>query len=141
MEHTLESTWVLRAPLAPVWAALADPLCWPQWWLDIQSVQVVQPGQTSGVEAVYRLNGQELRVCEVRPLELLEGHTDSVLARCTLEHEEGHTFVHWSVWGYPDEARFAQAMLAGASGLAEYLGVRLLEVGSWNAATDQSIFP
>ncbi|WP_297854081.1 SRPBCC family protein [Meiothermus sp.] len=141
MERSLESTWVLRAPLAPVWAALADLLGWPRWWLGLQSAQVVQPGQANGVKAVYRLNGQELRVCEVRPLEWLEVHTESVLARCTLEHEEGHTFVHWSVWGYPDEARFAQAMQAGARGLAAHLGVLLLEVGSWNAANDQSIFP
>lgn len=140
-EHTLESTWVLQASLAPVWAALADPLGWFRWWPDVQSVQVVQPGQISGVEAVYRLNGQELRICEVRPLELLECHTNSVLFRCTLEHEEGHTFVHLSAWGCRDDLRFAQAMSAGARGLAQHLGVRLLEVGSWNAATDQSIFP
>lgn len=139
VEHSLESTWVLQASLGPVWAALADPLGWPRWWPNIQSVQVVQPVQAHGVEAFYRINGQELRVSEVRPLELLEGHTDAVLVRCTLEHEEGHTFVHLSVWGYDQEARFAEAMSAGARGLAKHLGVRLLEVGSWNAATDQSI--
>jgi hypothetical protein len=32
-------------------------------------------------------------------------------------------------------------MSAGARGLAEHLKVRLLEVGSWDAATDQTLFP
>lgn len=141
MEGTLESTWVLQAPLGQVWDNLCDPLCWSAWWPVIQQIQLVKAGKTHGVEALYCFNGEELRVCEVEPPKLLECHTARVLARWTLEYEEGHTFIHLSVWGYPDETRFAQAMSAGARGLAAHLGVRLLEVGSWNAATDQSIFP
>jgi hypothetical protein len=141
LEHSLESTWVLRATLGPVWGALTDILSWPRWWPSIQSVQKVQPGRAGGVEAVYQLNAQELRVCEVRPMELLEAHTSQVLYRCTLEQEEGHTFVHLSAWGYQGEKHFALCMSAGARGLAQHLGVQLVEVGSWNATTDQSIFP
>lgn len=142
VEHTLESTWVLRASLGEVWRALSDPERWPNWWLTIEQVTVVRAGRPDGSEALYRLlDRHELRVCEVRPLELLECHTNAVLFRCTLEHEEGHTFIHLSAWGCRDDLRFAQAMSAGARGLAQHLGVRLLEVGSWNAATDQSIFP
>jgi uncharacterized protein YndB with AHSA1/START domain len=141
-ERSLESTWVVRASLEKVWAVLSDPLSWPQWWPVFQSVEVVRKGQADGLEAVYRLNGgSDLRICEVWPLVLLEAHTEQVLIHCTLEHEEGHAFIHLSAWGYDDEGRFARAMSAGAKGLAKYLGVRLLEVGSWNAATDQSIFP
>lgn len=141
MERSLESTWVLRASLEPVWGALSSVLSWPRWWPSIQSVQRVHPGQADGVEAVYRVNEQELRVCEIRPLELLEAHTAQVLFHCTLEQEEGHTFVHLSAWGYQGENRFAQCMSAGARGLAKHLGVQLVEVGSWNAATDRNIFP
>ena len=141
-EHTLESTWVLRASLEKVWAVLSDPLGWPQWWPVFQTVELLRKGRADGLEAVYRLGGgPDLRICEVWPLVLLEAHTEQVLIRCTLEHEEGHTFIHLSAWGYDDEVRFAKAMSVGAKGLAAHLGVRLLEVGSWNAATDQSIFP
>jgi hypothetical protein len=101
----------------------------------------VKPGREDGVEAIYLLNGKvELRVCEVRLLEMLECHTEQVLARFTLQHEEGNTFVHVSVWGCSHEAHFAQVMSAGARGIAQHLGVRLLEVGSWSAP-DEPIFP
>lgn len=141
-EYSLESTWVLQASLEQVWKTLSDPLKFPQWWSVFQTVELLQKGHTDGLEAVYRLNGgSELRICEVWPLVLLEAHTEQALFRCTLEHEEGHTLTHISAWGYSDEALFARAMSAGARGLAAHLGVQLLEVGSWNAATDQSIFP
>lgn len=141
-ERTLESTWVVRAALDAVWRALSDPTLWPRWWPVFREVEALRPGRADGLEAVYRLNSREtLRVCEVWPLVLLEAHTQTALVRWTLEHEEGNTFVHVSVWGFGEEVRFAQVMAAGAKGLAAHLGVRLLEVGSWNAATDQSIFP
>ena len=141
VERTLEGTWVLQAPIGEVWAALSDLPNWPCWWPSVQTVQPVKPGRENGVEALYCLNGLELRVCEVRPPDKLECHTDAVLARWVLWYEEGNCFVHLSVWGYDDEARFAQAMSAGAKGLAEYLGVKLVEAGSWSAATDGPIFP
>jgi hypothetical protein len=141
VKHSLESTWVLQAPLGLVWDNLYDPLRWPVWWPFIQQIQLLQVGKAQGLEALYAMNGQELRVCAVRAMELLEFCTEQVLARWSLEHEEGHTFVYLSMWGCFNELRFAQAMSAGAKGLAEHLGVRLLEAGSWNAATDQSIFP
>ena len=140
VERTLESDWVVQAPIEQVWAVLSDPLRWPRWWPAALSVEVLKPGQCHGLEAVYRLNGHELRVCEVRSPDKLECHTDRVLARWVLWYEEGNTFVHLSVWGYDQEARFAQAMSAGARGLAEYLGVKLVEVGSWSAATDGAFF-
>jgi uncharacterized protein YndB with AHSA1/START domain len=141
VERTLESTWALQAPLEQVWAVLSDLPNWPRWWPSVQTLQLVKPGRADGAEALYRLNGHELRVCEVRPPDKLECHTNSVLARWGLWHEEGNTFVHLSVWGYNQEARFAQAMSAGARGLAEHLGVKLVEAGSWSAATDPSMFP
>jgi uncharacterized protein YndB with AHSA1/START domain len=141
VERTLESTWALQAPLGQVWSVLSDLEHWATWWPAIEKIQAVKPGREDGVEAVYLLNGKvELRVCEVRLLEMLECHTELALARFTLQYEEGNTFVHVSVWGYPFEDRFAQAMSAGARGLAKHLGVRLLEVGSWRA-TDEPLFP
>jgi uncharacterized protein YndB with AHSA1/START domain len=108
VEHTLESTWALQAPLEQVWGVLSDLEHWPSWWPAIEKIQVVKPGREDGVEALYLVGGKvELRVCEVRPLELLECHTERALVRVTLQHEEGNTFVHVSVWGYSNEAPFA----------------------------------
>ncbi|GIW38674.1 MAG: hypothetical protein KatS3mg075_155 [Meiothermus sp.] len=138
---SLESTWVLQVSPEPVWEALSDIPNWPRWWPSFQSVLEVQLGQRDGVEAVFRINEQELRICGVRPMELLEAHTAQVLYRCTLEQEEGHTFIHLSARGYQSEKHFAQCMSTGARGLAGHLGVRLVEVGSWNSTTDLNIFP
>jgi len=141
-EHSLESTWALAAPLEAVWVALSDPERWPAWWPVVASVQPLKPGRADGSEAVYRLGGKvELRVCGVKPPESLEFHTETVLARWTLRFEGGTTLLHLSAWGCDDRERFAQAMSAGARGLARYLGVQLLEAGSWSAPNDRSIFP
>jgi len=137
-EHSLESTWALAASLEAVWVALSDIERWPV----VASVQPVKPGRADGSEAVYRLGGKvELRVCEVKPRQSLEYHTETVLARWTLRLEEGATWVHLSAWGCNDREGFTRAMSAGARGLAQYLGVLLLEAGSWSAANDRSMFP
>ena len=42
----LISHWPFTAPLAPVWAALADPKGWPQWWPALGSAQALPAGET-----------------------------------------------------------------------------------------------
>jgi uncharacterized protein YndB with AHSA1/START domain len=142
VEHTLESTWALQAPLEQVWKVLSDLGSWQVWWPAIEKIQVVRPGRDDGVEAIYLLNGNsELRVCEVRPPEMLECHTEQVLCRFTLQLEEGNTFLHVSVWGYPHEDCFRQVMSQGARGMAQHLGVRLTGAGSWRAISNEPLFP
>ena len=51
----LVSHWRIAAPLAPVWAALADPAHWPLWWPAVQRVQTLQAGADGGVGGRQRL--------------------------------------------------------------------------------------
>ncbi len=51
----LVSHWRIAAPLAPVWAALADPAHWPRWWPAVQRVQTLQAGADGGVGGRQRL--------------------------------------------------------------------------------------
>lgn len=36
--------WQIAAPMAPVWAALADPAGWPGWWPAWHPAQALHPG-------------------------------------------------------------------------------------------------
>jgi len=138
MERTLQGIWVFPTTLGAVWAALSDIQNWPLWWPSVGEVETLEAGDACGVGAVYRLGaGLELRVCEVRAPELLEVYTDTVLARWILYNDEGYTFVNLSLWGCQEsQIAFAQAILAGAEGLARHLGVELAEAGSWSTPTD-----
>ena len=49
----LISHWQIAAPLAPVWAALADPSGWPDWWPAMRPAQVPQAGDPG--PAAHRL--------------------------------------------------------------------------------------
>lgn len=134
--HTLESTWALATPLEPVWQALFAAEQWPSWWPAVRSVEALEAGDEYGVGTSYSINGElKLRICEVGEPHLLEFQTPQGLARWTLHEEEGISLVHLSLWGYSDEPTFAEVMSAGATGLAQHIGVRLIEAGSWSAAT------
>jgi hypothetical protein len=140
MEPTLESTWVLQSSLEPLWEALFAVQSWPSWWPGVGSVKTLAAGDEYGVAAVYGLNCElELRTCEVIAPHLLEFVAGPSLARWALHEEGGFSFAHLSVWRYRGpEAAFARAMQAGAWGLANHLGVRLVEAGSWSAAGDET---
>ena len=142
MERSLESTWVLEVGPGPIWKALSNIGHWPAWWPAIIGVELLAAGNACGEGASFRVNGKlELRVCEVMEPHLLEFHTDRVLGRWTLSEEEGLSFVHLSVWGYEGgETAFAEVMSKGAHGLAGHLGVRLVEAGSWSAASENLLF-
>ena len=52
----LVSQWRIQAPVERVWAALADPASWPQWWPHVQSVRTLREGGPDGVGAVRRID-------------------------------------------------------------------------------------
>jgi uncharacterized protein YndB with AHSA1/START domain len=39
------TTWLLEAPLEPVWAAIYDAESYPRWWRGVESVVELEPGQ------------------------------------------------------------------------------------------------
>lgn len=51
----LVSQWRIHAPVALVWAALADPASWPRWWPYVHEVHTLIEGGVDGVGAVRRI--------------------------------------------------------------------------------------
>jgi hypothetical protein len=47
------TTWVLDAPVAGVWEAIAHPVNWPDWWPGVERVVEVDHGDQDGLGSVY----------------------------------------------------------------------------------------
>lgn len=53
-EYHLLTTWRVEAPLAEVYQAIHDSLCWPDWWHGVQRVDRVAAGDKDGIDSVWR---------------------------------------------------------------------------------------
>jgi hypothetical protein len=51
----LVSHWRVAAPVDRVWAALADPESWPQWWPYVLDVQTLSTGAADGLGSLRRI--------------------------------------------------------------------------------------
>lgn len=80
----LVSHWRIAAPVERVWAALADPGSWPQWWPCVRSVQTIGEGNAEGLGSVRRFVWAtrlpydiviEVEAVESRRLERLRGRS------------------------------------------------------------------
>ena len=83
----LISHWQIAAPLAAVWAALADPSGWPQWWPALRLAKAPQPGNagpaTQGLRLAWSAGGPfqgeiELATREALPPERLRLRSGAV---------------------------------------------------------------
>ncbi|MEO6394776.1 MAG: SRPBCC family protein [Devosia sp.] len=107
----LVSDWHLKAPLERVWAELSHPDDWPAWWRAVKRVEMVAPGDGTGIGAVrnftwgtalpYQLHF-EMTATRVEPMTLLEGRARGELdgtGLWTLEPEaEGtHVRYEWNI--------------------------------------------
>jgi uncharacterized protein YndB with AHSA1/START domain len=54
MNYALTTEWVLDAPIAAIYAALAAPETWPRWWRYVEAVALVRKGDAEGIGAVHR---------------------------------------------------------------------------------------
>jgi hypothetical protein len=52
--YSFVTTWVLDAPLEPVWAALYDTCAWPSWWSGVTRADEVVARGADGVGGVSR---------------------------------------------------------------------------------------
>jgi uncharacterized protein YndB with AHSA1/START domain len=155
-EYRLVATWRLDAPLEAVYAAVCDPIRWPQWWPDAQAIEERRPGADDGVGRLlrcvwrsslpYRLRF-DLLTTHMEPLVVVEGRVTGDLegvGRCHFSEADGlttvrhewhvHTMRPWMDMLSPctDIAfkhNHALAMKRGGEGLASQLGVRLLDFG------------
>jgi hypothetical protein len=92
-----------------VWAALADPTTWPQWWPAAREVRTVRHGDADGVGQVVSLQWADRRlgpcVVEVEALQVpqwqrLRAHLGGAFEAqglWLLSADAGHTRLTW-VW-------------------------------------------
>jgi hypothetical protein len=147
--------WRFAAPIDSIYAAVCDPLRWPQWWPDARSIEELQPGDADGVgqrlhcvwqgRLPYALNF-ELLTTRMQPRVAVEGCVSGELegiGRCEFS-QEGNVAVVRHEWRVRTTPRWmnlllpvahvlfkrnhAQAMRRGGEGLARHLGVRLVGV-------------
>jgi len=151
--YALVSHWHLDASIERVWDAIYAVEAWPRWWKYVLAVVELEKGDDRGVGAVrrytwssrlpYRLTF-DMRSTQVQRPNLLAGEAIGELTGTgvwTLAAHSGSTQVRydWEVattraWMNALAPLLApayrwnhgQVMAAGARGLAQYLGVRLL---------------
>ena len=163
MAHfSLLSLWKLEAPIDRVWGALHDTAAWPQWWRYVARVVPLNSGGANGEGGRWHLVWRtalfyslafEACVIRVQPPHMLDAEARGELqgsGRWRLSETGGITEAryHWDVsttkpwmnamaplltpvfhWNHE------RVMAAGARGLAQHLGVRLLRAESVPLAT------
>ena len=99
----LVTEWRLEAPLSRVWAEIAAPDGWPDWWRAVRRVEMVKAGDAEGIGAVRRFTWGtalpytitfEMTATRIEPEHLLEGEAHGELdgtGRWTLSADNGVT--------------------------------------------------
>lgn len=151
--YVLHTHWVIDAPLKAVWEVAYDIEHWPSWWKYVDAVIRLEPGERTGVGAVYRCVWTtrlpytltfDIRATRVRPHRLIEGAASGEIegiSRCIFRNLEFGTSIHheWRVrttkpWmnrlAAPLKPVFIwnhhAVMKAGGNSLAKRLGATLL---------------
>jgi uncharacterized protein YndB with AHSA1/START domain len=152
-EYAFLTTWLLNSPRQPVWEAIHDQECWPQWWRGVEEAEEVRPGENGDVGTVARMVWKsllpyrvefEVTTTRVEHPHLLEGHAVGELegvGRWRLYEQDGVTAVlyEWNVRTTKPwmnllapllrpafEWNHDWVMARGGEGIAQLLGCRLL---------------
>ncbi|MGR9117168.1 MAG: SRPBCC family protein [Gammaproteobacteria bacterium] len=48
-DFSLTTTWLIPAPIGPVWSCLTDTETWPKWWPYVESVTELESGSPQGI--------------------------------------------------------------------------------------------
>ncbi len=103
----LITEWRLDAPVEAVWQVLTEVEDWPNWWPAVIGVEVIEPGDDTGVGSLRRMTWRtalpyalsfDMRTTRVMPKTLIEGQTSGELdgiGRWTLAEYEGGTHVRY----------------------------------------------
>jgi carbon monoxide dehydrogenase subunit G len=152
-DYRFLTTWVVAAPIGPVWDVIYAIERWPEWWPGVQSVTELRHGEGDGEGTVYRHVWRsripyavefDVTVTRVAKPHLIEARSDGGLAGTgtfrLFEAPEG-TAVTYD-WAVRTTKRWMNAvapvarpvfawnhhavMKNGGAGLANELGVPLL---------------
>ena len=153
-QFQLVSHWHLAAPIDRVWDALKATEKWPVWWRYVKSVQEVDPGDADGLGAVRHIVWSsrlpygvafDVEVTDIQRPRRMQGRARGQLDgvgtwELTPEGETTRVRYIWCVDLGTRWMRFAAplaapvfrwnhdgVMRAGAKGLAQHLGVRLID--------------
>lgn len=146
-------TWRLRAPVADVWAAIAQIERYPQWWTGVKKVEPLRPGDEAGIGKTVRMTWRsklpydlvfDSEVIRVEPPSYVEGRATGELegrGAWSLEHSgdvttcvytwEVRTTAAWMNFLAPIARPLFSwnhdyVMKRGAEGLARMLNAELL---------------
>lgn len=157
-QYHLITLWQLDAPLESVWNAIFHAEDWPNWWKGVECVEIIEPGDASGLGArqryiwksalPYRLTFVTC-VTRVVPLHLLEGSVSGELegiGRWYFDRQANLTMVHFD-WRVRTTQLWMNLlaplarpvfrwnhdalMRAGGTGLARHLNTRLRSNADW----------
>lgn len=153
VRYSFLTTWLLDAPVEPVWNAIYDTDAWPAWWRGVRRVEELVPRGPDGVGGISRFTFRsalpydlvfEMRSVRVEHHRLLEGVASGELAgvgrwRFFVQPRTTAVTYEWDVettswWmnllGPVGRPVFAwnhdRVMRAGGEGLAARVGARLL---------------
>jgi len=147
------TTWLLDAPVEPVWDAIYDTDAWPTWWPGVRRVEELVPRGPDGVGGVSRFTFRsvlpydlvfDMRSVRVERYRVIVGVASGELAgtgRWRFFGQDGVTAVTYE-WDVETTARWMnvlalvarpafswnhdRVMRAGGEGLAALVGARLL---------------
>lgn len=87
-QFNLVTRWRFRAPAEAVWRELTRPEDWPLWWRGVLAVELLEPGDASGVGAYRRMVWRtalpyritfNMRTVRVEPHSRIEGIAEGEL--------------------------------------------------------------
>ena len=152
-QYEFLTSWYLDAPIERVYDVLHDSAAYPQWWRGVTAVEVLEPGDATGVGELARYSWRSVlpytltfdaRVVRVEPPHLIEGRASGELegvgiwrlfsgpdGTAALYSWRVRTTKRWmNMWGPLPRPAFRwnhdKVMRQGGYGLAERLGASLL---------------
>jgi len=152
--YSFLTTWILDAPLEPVWEAIHDVEAWPAWWRGVERVEKLEQGAGDGTGALYRHEWRsvipypvrfETRITRLERPHLIEAEADGELAGIGrwrfFDGRETAVVYEWNVGTTRPWMNLLApiarpvfrwnhnvVMHQGGRGLADLLGARLLAV-------------
>ena len=153
-QFELVSHWHIAAPIEKVWAALKATEQWPTWWRYVKSVREIEPGDADGLGAIRHIAWSsrlpygvefDVEVGEMQRPRFMRGRARGQLDgvgtwELTPDGDTTRVRYLWCVDLTTRWMRFIApvaapvfrwnhngVMRAGAEGLAEHLGARLID--------------
>ena len=87
-DYAFVTRWTIPAPLDRVWQELTQPEVWPVWWRGVERVELIRPGDATGIGAVRRYTWRSrlpyrltftMETTRIEPQRLIEGRATGEL--------------------------------------------------------------